>query len=443
MGPVTEHLHAIIPSLPRPFVNRQRHWAYTKKLNSLPIGFYEEMLWLHPTLNLEYSILCNELRYDFQQWSNPPSAHAKEKLIAALMLCELLLHISKRHLNVPREVVRLHGHQQIFRALLKEHGYHFNPKEERCADIQIPSLHTARMRELSGQINLYRLIVTRSNRCINILNTVITQNQIFNMIMQNASVFTMPLFAYLGWAQHFPRLVLNTFLALKHIIPGGWMSEYERSLSLGARFKGQVQRRWFEFGNDLVWFVAGVLGCFVFVGASAPVAAYISVAAFAFDIVYASVRAFMELSRLYKLRGEYQLQQQKTSDEEGRQAISSHIEAIQRRIDFEILRHSIITLNTIAVFAGMLVALPVFALSPAALLASAVFIVAVWGVTFYALHKMEEYRPNDTLIPPSPTKEPVKKSTPASQIGLFAVKKDTSPNLLLGEESAPTPPQMT
>ena len=121
MGPITQHLRAFFPELPQPCSDPlARHWSFDVSLKALGPEIYSKLLPLHPFLNVEYSILCNQLREDFLHPNIANKKQVRERLINALMFCELLEHLNQHYLVVPREVVRLRKQQQLYRTLLSE-----------------------------------------------------------------------------------------------------------------------------------------------------------------------------------------------------------------------------------------------------------------------------------------------------------------------------------
>lgn len=437
MGPITQHLLMYFPELPHSCDNLVRRWTFDASLNSLGPEVYAKLLPLHPILNVEYSILCNQLREDFLCLEKANKKHVRERLISALQLCELLKHIHRHYLVVPREVVRLRKQQQQFRSLLEELAG-FNFVSDLLADDELElGLSTAQqVRDYTIQANWYRIGVNRGKRIVNLLNDVIKNSPAFREFVVNLDRYTNVPLAYFGLFFHLPRLITNSFIMLKHTIPGSWMGEPEASLGWTTRLYVQTQRRWFEMGNDAVWTLIAALSLFVFTGTAAPLAMSFSVAAFAFDVVNAAVRAFIELKRLYTLRQGYELMLSQASTKDRKDFIQNHLSAIDNRIKFEQLRFALHVSGTVFILGAMALALPALTISPPLLLASGIFLFLLWAITFELTRRLDKYRPKENIEVPANV----------SKLGFFAPQKpnrkfepleDSSENEIEGVNRSP------
>jgi hypothetical protein len=191
------------------------------------------------------------------------------------------------------------------------------------------------------------------------------------------------------------------------------MSKEEASLAWTTRLYSQIQRRWFEMANDILWTVVSALNMCVFIGAAASGAVYLSTAAFAFDVMNAVLRAYIELKRLYTLQSEYQQLLAKEKNKDRQEFIRNHLQSIENRIEFEHLRFALHVSGTILILGAMSLALPVLAISPLLLLASAIFLVLLWAITFELTRRLDKYRPNETI----------EVSASVGKLGFFAPKK--------------------
>lgn len=414
MGPVSQHLRTLFPELPQPCVDSTVHWSFDVSLKTLPFAVYNKALPLHPILNVEYSVLCNQLRQDFLDPKLEHKEQIIERLSSALLLCEFLEHLHLHYLVVPREVVRLRKQQELFRSLLRDlAGYTFATDLAQKQQVDVNLSLSQQIRETTMQINWYRICVNRSKRVVDVLNTVVTDSSGFNSFMVYVGQYGNPFLAYFGLLFHVPRLLTNSFLMLKHTIPGSWMSEEERALAWTTRLQCQIQRRWFEMGNDLVWTAVSAVNLFVLVGALAGGAVYLSLAAFAFDMIHAATRAFIELRRLYKLRSEYQDMLAKEQSPEKQESIRAYLAHLEERIRFEQYRFTLHVTGNVLIFLAMGLALPVLAVNPVVILASAIFLMLLWAITYALTQKLDNYRP----------KEAIEMDARVSQLGLFAAKK--------------------
>jgi hypothetical protein len=162
---------------------------------------------------------------------------------------------------------------------------------------------TIRNKHIEG--NWIRVFTVRSRRIFNGVRPFIDDANGYHSLVESAEEIAIPFFNYFAWAFYIPRLITNTGILLKHVLPHPWMSKEEENLALGIRLRAQMQRRGIELANDLVWLASGLLCCFMLVGTLLPVASYLVAGLYAYDIFLASLRAYIELGRLYQLRRDY------------------------------------------------------------------------------------------------------------------------------------------
>lgn len=416
MLPLLKHLHGIFPELSIPTQEQTLAWNFKDKIKELGPGFYEKVVPLHSILTLEYSILRNQLRQQFQFPELACPQQVTKQLAAALMMSELLEHTFRYYLIVPREVTRLRKQQQQYKKLLAEVGYQFSSIDASDDSLETEFSLTQQVRDAAVLVNWYRLFVTRSKRVLNVLELAGIGSESFSRFVLLMDKYTNPFFAYLGWCFFVPRLGTNLFLLFKHLIPGFWMDENEKALGWYVRLVAQLQRRGFELGNDLVWAAVGLIQCFVLTGALAPLGIYLSLAAFAFDVVNASVRAYIELDRLFQLQKDYASMMAQASDDEKKE-ILEYQQFIKSRIEFEQLRLGLSVLSTSCIFFAMSLALPMFAVSPILPLISAILLVLI-GVASYALTlHLDKIRPKDTIENP----------VSVAELGIFAKNNKVKP----------------
>lgn len=414
MGPISRHLRVLFPELPPMGDNAARHWTFDVSLNALGPEVYSKLLPIHPLLDLEYSILCNELHHDFLTIEHANKQQLYLRLTSALMFCELLEHLHQHYLDVPIEVVRLRHEQRVFRGLLRElAGFSFESTLLEKEEVKAGLSFSQQIKSLTFQANWYRVLVNRSKRVINLLDGVLKESPGFNKWVRGLDKIANPVLAYFGLFFHVPRSLTNSFLLVKHTVPGPWMNAKEAALPWFTRFYSQWLRQWFEQANDNVWIVVSALNLFVFIGASLSAAVYLSTAAFAFDVFNAATRAYIELKRLYTLRQEYEQLLVKEQNTEYQEVIKNHIKHIKIRINFEQMRFALHVVGNILICAAMALALPFLAVNPVGLLASAVFLVLLWGITFELTRRLNNARPKEHINVP----------TNVSKLGFFAAKE--------------------
>ncbi|MCL9684441.1 hypothetical protein [Legionella maioricensis] len=400
MTPVIRHLRTHFLELPLPAEDHSLNWTFDARVKRLGPDFYSKVVSMHPVLNMEYSILCNQLRHHFSFPGQINKEQIIDQLTAALMFAELLEHLHLHYLIVPREVARLRRHQEVYRGLLREMGgYIFTPQPQ--VSIQVGLSLSQQVRENTALINWFRLLFTRSKRVLNFLDLVGTGSETYRNLIGLLDKYTNPILAYVAWCFFIPRFATNLFLLVKHTIPWPWMDDKEKDLGWWTRLEAQVKRRWFELANDSVWITVGLLNCFVLIGALAPLSIYVTLFAFAFDIANTSLRAYIELNRLYKLQQEYSALLQKEENPEKRRAIQDHQNFITHRIEFEKLRLGLSVATTTAVFIAMCFALPMFAVNPVIPFIGALLLIAIWVASYTLTLRLEQYRPNDAVERPS------------------------------------------
>ncbi|KTD62414.1 hypothetical protein [Legionella shakespearei] len=414
MNPVIVHLRSIFPELPLPAAQHSLHWTFDQQINALGPEFYSKVVPLHLSLNMEYSVLCHQLRHSFSFPDQISHDQAMEQLAAALCLAELLEHTYQHYLIVPREVARLRRQQQVYRDLLTEMGgYTFSPRLPEMKPVSVGWSLTQLIRDNTALANWYRLLVTRSKRVLNFLDLVVTNSPMFHDFVSLLDEYTNPFFAYLAWCFFLPRLITNLFLMVKHTIPWPWMDDKEKALDWYLRFEAQIQRRWFELGNDAVWVFVGLSTCFILTGVLAPLGVYLTLFAFAFDIANSALRAYVELNRLYELQDDYQQMYLEAEDDESREAIKEYQNYLNYRVNFEKLRLGLHLAGTVAVLLAMSLAIPALATNPVLPLIGAVLLILIWIAAFVLTQMLEQYRPDEHL----------EKPVSVGKTGFFAPKK--------------------
>ncbi|RYW87786.1 hypothetical protein D7221_08565 [Legionella pneumophila] len=429
MTPIISHLLKMFPELTTQVETDSLNWTFNTRLKQLGPDFYSKVARLHPILNIEYSVLCQRLKYTLSSLDYSSPEQIKEQLIDAFKLAELLEYTYQHYLVVPREVVRLRRHKSIYRELLTElSGYSFDLDSTEQESLKTSLSLTQAIREKTAQSNWYRIFISRSKRVINLLDNIDLGSKAFRDFVVLLDKYTNPFLAYLGWCFFAPRLFTNLFLILKHTIPGQWMGEKEKSLDWYHRFYAHLQRRWFELANDSVWFTVGILNCFVLVGALAPISVYLSLFAFAFDVANTSLRAYIEIGRLQQLQKEYGELFDQEKNEDKKKTIKEYQDSISYRIKFEVLRSFLSVGGAAAVVIAMALSVPALGfINPVIPLVGALLLLVLWGVSLYLTNKLDEYRPVDNIEKPAPSV--------INKLGFFASKNEKRESLHLSAKT--------
>lgn len=401
MTPVIKHLHNLFAGFPLYTEPSANPWMHTKQLRDLGPDFYAKILPLHPSLNLEYSMLCVQLRHELS--SKPIKLTRKElinRLTDALLLAQLLEHLHRHYLVVPREVKRLQAQQQIFNGLLSQLNVFPMILESTQVPADVRSSFSQLVRDHTAAFNWYRMITTRSKRVLNFLDQVAIGWTTFRESLAFIDKYANPFFAHLAWLFFLPRLLVNLFLTLKHSIPGMWMTDKEAATAWYLRLWAQMQRRWFEMANDVLWFALGFVNCFFFFGSLAPIGVCLNLVGFFLDVVISGARVYIELNRLSQLSADYELLASTAMNKPDElKAIRDYQSYITQRTQFEQLRLYLHLANTTAIFLAMCLAIPVLIVNPMFPLIGAVLLVAIWGVSFSLTRKLETYRPSEVIEP--------------------------------------------
>jgi hypothetical protein len=423
MTPLIRRLQETFPDLPFSQAEQTSFkWTFKDSIKNLGPDFYRKIIPQHLVLSLEYSLLGRQLRAQFLSEQPINQKEIIDQLIAAIMMAELLEHVYQYYLIVPREVSRLRQQQDLYRELLAEILQATPSVPKRT--IITPSSLTQDIRNTTINVNLYRLLFIRSKRALDLIAILDTGSETYRNFVKIMDKYTDPFLVHLAWLFFIPRLSVNLFLLIKHTVPGPWMGEEEKSLGWNVRFNAQMQRRWFELGNDIAWISVGVINCFFLTGALAPVGAYLSLVCFAYDVVLSAIRAYIELGRLHELRRQYQEMQSTVTGVEEQKELAEHIAAIENQINFETLRLGSHLTTTTTIFLAMCCLAPLFSFNPVIPVIGAIVLVAICFVNIALARIINDSRPRDTIEIPTGG---------VTKLGFFARKevvKETMPEEL-------------
>lgn len=360
------------------------------------IALYRRLVADHMLLNTEYSLLGQQIRAQLlaQHTTNPQRVlnHIK----AAIYLGQILELIYSEYLNVPREVIRLQRQRLLYAEILHELNVelHLDKIEQDETNLsQKVRLHTI-------EINMYRLLLTRSKRALDVIATLKHSAPWYRDMMRQVDKYTAPYIPHITWFFYVPRLITNLSVLLKHMIPGTWMKTYERELPSKDRFQAQLQRRWFELANDLPWVTIGVLNCFVLTGPLAVYGIYLSIVFFIYDALVSLLRYSLEMERLYRLKNFYldlPLDDNSNNGEDQRELLK----ALNEQIKFDTLRLGMHLFTTTVIAVAMFCGAPFLAGFPMIPLAGALALVIVCLINFAMLPILEHRRPQDMIEKPA------------------------------------------
>lgn len=410
-------------------------WKLSKRLAKKDSEFFLPLIKNHLELNLRYTVICAQLARDFARKKNGNYLDDEERealtkqIVDALRLAELLTSIYVR-LNIPREIERLKNEQEIYRVLLEMRNYSFphnsqkNPLEASSSPSEniknyletsnwpesisaglkwaimflaplidyLGVSFSQKIRSLTLVLNFPRLLLVRNRRILMTLRPLLEHVKNYTKFIALVDPFIGPVLNYFSWIFYIPRLAVNLYLILKHVIPGWWLSDEEKQLEWTIRLQMQFQRRWFELLNDVPWIIGGLLGCFLLVGAMSNAGMYLTIALFFYDVILAGVRAYIELGRLDKLLVESE-EIAKTNNPAIAEEIENYQESLKEWQSYEQKRMWISIVSTIALFVGMLFAIPAIT-NPIVPVVGACLVVFITVITYLAGNWLERQRPS-------------------------------------------------
>jgi hypothetical protein len=373
-------------------------WSFSTEIEKKNTAFFQKLVQAHITLTLEYSIHCARLANDFKLKEKEARTALRKDIEAALMMADLLECIYEHYLDVPREVERLRRDQVAFRKLLNIDEVQVPEKNKKETPLVRVFPSSKDVRDFAATANWPRFFFIRCRRLLLSLAPFFDENGPYRQIIRQVDPYVGATLSYVAWMYFIPRLTVNLFLLGKHFIPGNWMATHEQELDWKIRLKAHFERRWFEVANDVVWFMGGLINCFILVGTFAPYNVYFSVVLQAYDVFLATVRTYVELGRLNRLKNEYleMLKEASLPDEEEAD-IKRHLRFLDQRIEYEQKRMNIgIVNNTILLFA-MMVAVPYFAFNPIMPVFAAIVILANTVGAYNASRLLEKNKPADKI----------------------------------------------
>lgn len=406
--------------LPNTSVKGMRNWSFTRAIRNKQADFFCWTVQNHHLLGLEYSIHCTQLAHDLLH-KHPSELSAQFE--TALLMAELLEQVYLKYLNVPYEVVNMRKDQHVYRAFLAQDS------EENVTEVDSVSKS---IRTATVTANWWRLTALRLRRFLIVISTLENDiNQSF-FWLDTVEKYAAPAVAYLGWIFFAPRLFTNLFLTAKHLIPGSWMDQQETALGWQIRLGQQMERRWFELANDSLWFISGLINCFVLTGVLAPFSLYVNVAMQAYDLLLASIRYYLEVSRLLTLKGEYEEILLGMSENEPDYAqVKDYLSHLQQRIAHEKKRLIVQVINTSILLIAALLAMPILAaIFPALPIVGAFLALSVTAACYAAVRWVDSEKPKDKI------KKPERSNLVANSLFTPARIIDTADNppLLVGRE---------
>lgn len=401
-------------------------------LNDIDAEFYRLMVSEHTLLNLQYSVLCAKLLKDYHS-SDINDKQFNENILSALMMAELLEHIYHYYLPLPGgHVQRLKKEQNSYRKLLVSRGI---LNADAFVEENTPAQDTDILQEINDETANKNWKRLTGIRAIRLLKSILpyVKNSHYHKFINVLDKVTSPFIAYLSWIFFAPRLINNVIMLGTYIIPAS-LTPKQVSLGWQVRAKARLQgATWFEVANDLVWLIAGLLNCFVWLGPHVYIGVYINVVLYGYDVLLAGIRAGVEFNRLNKLYDEYDAiykeQELLGASTEELNDIRSFQQHLQQRIIYEKNKVIIAVINTTILLIAMAMCLPAIAVvSPTVVLIGSVILLAC-TLTVYAVSKLLDIktRPNDQFA------VDVEKKFLSSTLTADSMRTEEHSNLITGK----------
>jgi hypothetical protein len=405
MSPLLRYLHLTFPELSLPQTEQEfLHWDFAEQNRHLTPEFYRKLLSLHLVMDLEYNLLRQQLHVQFLPSEPINLQECIDQLVTALTQAELLEKIYKFYLR-DFETLRdsqalsdLGEHKKIYRELLAFLRPNLSKDTQ---EIPQNSPLAQEIRNKTATLNMYRVLLLRSKRVLDLLLLLKTNSE--NTLPINTLINS--ILAQAAWMIFVPRLAVNLIILLKHTIPGWWMKNDEYSLGWYWRFSAQLQRNGLPIAIDTVWHVGGLINCFYLIGPLAALRIYVTLGCFACDILAAMARKSIELNRLYAQQSFYTDLLKKPCSENEKYQILNHLKTLDQQISFEQFRLNSLKQMSILVFLASCCALPILAANPFFPLLGALSLVTLSLNNFDLLKKINLFRPKATIeLKPALTK---------------------------------------
>lgn len=377
------------------FVTREEIWSFSSYITQQPASFYETLIKEHFTFGIEYAAHRAQLKKLFKQNSSLDEKITHIQALLVMAECQEVLF--RDYLTVPREAARFRQDAYVYRVWLKSHGYVFPDRRPLSEEEQAAYEGSGWSRYIRDSIafsNPWRLLFLRTRRFLLCMIPLLHAQPLYGIWMRYLDLYLVQLAMLQAWVFFIPRLVTNSALLLKHVC---FPDELEKSLSVQCRLWGQLDRRWAELINDILWCGNGLLAYFVLTGAWSYLAIYFSVALQASDLFFSSLRTMIELGRLEGRIAEYEaLIADPQTSLEMKSELEHYLLELNQQVAF--LRHTRFWdfVNFSILFLGICTFLPVITNPFIPAIGSALMVVMTcWRMDLQ--HKVSQQRPDDRI----------------------------------------------
>ncbi len=228
------------------------------------------------SLELRYqakiSLLSRRLKMSTEQNNVNEHKESAQKLAAELADLAAVLAAHYRHYDNPRKCKYYNDEYNALIVAINLSNSHFRPsvpKQKYDVDYKNKLVSATAIRQLTGEINWYRLFflvrLRRAFIAIDKIQSVCGQYHEFVKALDKMG----PALNYIGWVFYVPRFLTNLGLVTKHLISGAPLTD-------------ELSKRWYELANDGVWLMVGLINCFALTGNPAL---FLTVGLYFFDIL--------------------------------------------------------------------------------------------------------------------------------------------------------------
>lgn len=367
-------------------------------------------------LAIEYELLCAQLSLMVRE--NPSNPENLPSIRRALLFARLF-EWSSQTLNLTwLDNLRLQNDIRLLREWLRLNGILLVENSECSLELASQKGYEQIIQSETQAWNFTRQILQRARRLLVVAGYFFSDIESYKNTIQCLDYVAKPIISYLTWLFFLPRLVLNSYLCAKHVIPGFWMQQQEKDLGVLSRLSLQLQQHGFEFVNDAMWVGVGLLNGFVLIGAWSPLALYASIALQSVDVLMRSIKMHLRLSPLERAVSQYQnlLRKEGISAEE-KQSIATHLAKLSERMQYEQKQLLLSVVGSAIILASLLIALPVLAIHPLIPLIGATSAVLSSFVYYFMNESQKQTKPLSQL---QPFDHPPQQTCLIKRFGLFS-----------------------
>lgn len=329
-------------------------------------------------LSLEYRLLT---LYVYQQLLELDSLNQepfhlsdalKQNIHGLIHFNDLLAHITQKFGQFKYKLKKLQAEKNLFLDYLAKPYQH----QAELVPAKTDQLFK-KIRFYHGMINRHRIVVVRAKRGIDASVAVFQKIPHYAEVIQKINQWINPIFRYAAWLFFIPRFLAHSLSLIAHLIPGFWMSEAEKKLTLQARLAA-MRKIAFEWINDAAWVVNGILGCFLFRGVLNGVGIHLTACVHLLESFMAIAALAQACDRIDRLKKRYK-------DVIDSRYSGNFIQLLDKVSAYKKRKQIIHLINVFLLFAALTLTIPTLGMGPITILAAHIFIVCLTLLTRAAI----------------------------------------------------------